>query len=49
VPIHKIGVIPGFDKCYENKNGLGVYREDANLLGGHDPYNNSKEAVRVSY
>ena len=39
------------DKCYENKEWVWGYREN-DLLGGHDPYSNSKacsEMVTASY
>ena len=39
------------DKCYDNREGAGAYRE-TDRLGGYDPYSNSKacaEMVTASY
>ena len=48
-------VVVSSDKCYENREQIGAYRE-TDPLGGHDPYSSSKgctelvtNAFRASY
>jgi CDP-glucose 4,6-dehydratase len=43
---HGAIVIITSDKCYENREWIGGYREE-DRLGGHDPYSASKAAVEL--
>lgn len=43
----KVGVMVTTDKCYENKEQIVGYKEDA-PLGGYDPYSSSKGACEIA-
>lgn len=43
----KVGVMITTDKCYENKEHIEGYKEDA-PFGGYDPYSSSKGACEIA-
>lgn len=45
-PSVKAAVVVTTDKCYENREWFWPYRE-ADVLGGYDPYSNSKACVEL--
>lgn len=46
VPSLRVVLIVTSDKCYENRNQIQGYHE-ADRLGGHDPYSNSKACAEL--
>lgn len=46
-PSVKVAIMVTTDKCYENKDQLGGYKEE-DALGGYDPYSSSKAAAEIA-
>lgn len=46
-PSVKVAIMITTDKCYENKEQLGGYKEE-DPLGGYDPYSSSKAAAEIA-
>jgi CDP-glucose 4,6-dehydratase len=46
IPSVRAVVVATSDKCYDNRNGIHVYRE-TDMLGGADPYSSSKASAEL--